>query len=97
MGATQLSEFIFHRGDGKPVKEFRKSWRTACKLAKCPGKLFHDLRRTACSDMIDAGVPQSTCMAITGHTTISTFLRYAISSDDAKSDALEKTAAYRAG
>jgi len=47
--------------------------------------------------MIDAGVPQSTCMVITGHTTISTFLRYAISSADAKAEALEKTEKYRAG
>ena len=93
---TQFCEFIFHR-NGEPIREFRKSWRTACKKAECPGRIFHDLRRTACSDMIDAGVPQSVCMAISGHTTISTFLRYAISSDDAKSEALEKTEKYRAG
>jgi integrase len=94
---TQLSEYIFHRGDGLPVGDFKKSWRTATKAAGLSGRIFHDLRRTAVSDMIDAGVPQSTAMAISGHRTISVFLRYAISSDDAKTEALEKTAAYRAG
>jgi len=47
--------------------------------------------------MIDAGVPQSNVMSISGHKTVSVFLRYVIASDDAKTEALEKTAAYRAG
>jgi integrase len=29
-GVSQLSEFIFHRGDGFQIQEFRKSWQTAC-------------------------------------------------------------------
>jgi len=97
MDTTQLSEFIFHRGEGKPVKEFRKSWKTACGKAECSGHIFHDLRRTACSDMIDAGVPQSVVMSISGHKTIAVFLRYALASDDSKAEALEKTEKYRAG
>ena len=44
-GTAQLSEYIFHR-DGAPVGEFKKSWTTATKAAKCEGLLFHDLRRT---------------------------------------------------
>jgi len=122
-GVTQLSEFIFQRGDGLPVSEFRKSWQSECIAAgvgamfcatcnnsgaekRCPtckrartyfGRIFHDLRRTSISDMIDAKVPQSTCMSISGHKTISVFLRYAISSDESKSEALEKTAQHRAG
>jgi integrase len=122
-GVTQLSEFIFHRDDGLPVSEFRKSWQSACIAAgvgamvcstcetsgtekRCPtckrartysGRILHDLRRTSISDMIAAQVPQSVCMAISGHKTISVFLRYAISSDESKSEALKKTAAFRAG
>jgi hypothetical protein len=34
------------------------------------------------TDMIDAVVPQSTVVSISGHRTISVFLRYALSSDD---------------
>jgi integrase len=89
-GVTQLSEYIFHRGDGQPITEFRKSWRTACTKAGCGNRIFHDLRRTSISDMVAAQVPQSVCMAISGHKTISVFLRYAISSDDSKSEALKK-------
>jgi integrase len=95
-GTTRLSEYIFHRGDGLPVGDFKKSWRTACTKAGCGNRIFHDLRRTACSDMIDAGVPQSTIMSISGHKTIEVFLRYALSNDESRADALEKTAKYRA-
>lgn len=28
-GVTQLADYIFHRGDGLPILEFRKSWQTA--------------------------------------------------------------------
>jgi integrase len=93
---VNLSQFIFHRGDGQPVQEFRKSWTTAVKKAGCPGKVFHDLRRTACRDLIRSGVSQSVAMSISGHTTISTFLRYNITSDEDKRKALLATKEYRA-
>jgi integrase len=95
-GVVHLSEFIFHRGDGAPIFEFRKSWATAVKKAGCPEKVFHDLRRTSVRDMIRAGTPQSVAMAISGHTTISTFLRYNITSDEDKRSALRSTKEYRA-
>jgi len=120
-----ISPFIFHRGDGQKIKEFRKSWATACvatglgsmacpkcgeparegerlRCSRCKrqrvytGRIFHDLRRTSSRDMIRSGVPQSVAMSITGHTTISTFLRYNITSDEDKRNALRATAEYRA-
>jgi len=77
-GSTQLSEPIFHRGDAEPIKEFRKSWATATKKAKCPGRLLHDLRRTVARRLVAAAVPQVTARAFTGHLTDSVFARYAI-------------------
>jgi integrase len=94
---TRLSEYIFHRGDGQPIGDFKKSWKTACKKADVPGRIFHDLRRTAVSDMIEAGVPQSIAMSISGHKTISVFQRYAITSPDAQIEAFEKVKKFRAG
>jgi hypothetical protein len=46
--------------------------------------------------MIDAGIPQSTMMSISGHKTIATSIRYALANDESKVDAFEKTAQHRA-
>jgi hypothetical protein len=76
-GTAQLSEYVFHR-DGAPVGEFKKSWATATKAAKCQGLLFHDLRRTCARRLLAAGVPTQVAKSITGHETDSIFSRYAI-------------------
>jgi hypothetical protein len=46
--------------------------------------------------MVRAGVPQSVAMSISGHRTISMFLRYNITSATDQLDALKKTAAHLA-
>lgn len=92
---SALSEFVFHAGDGRAVVDFKRSWATACKKAGVPGRLFHDLRRTAIRDMVRAGVPQSVAMRISGHKTAAVFMRYDIASEDDKREALVKTQAYR--
>jgi integrase len=95
-GTATLSEYVFHAGDGQAIVDFKHSWSTACKRAGLPGRLFHDLRRTAVRDMIRAGVPQSVAMRISGHRTTAIFLRYDIASEADKRDALRKTQAHRA-
>jgi integrase len=94
-GTSGLSEYVFHAGDGRPIVDFKRSWATACRNAGVPGKLFHDLRRTAVRDMIRAGVPQSVAMRISGHRTAAIFLRYDIASEDDKREALKRTHAHR--
>lgn len=81
--------WVFHR-NGRPVKSFRKAWATACTMAGCPGRIPHDLRRTAARNLVRRGVPQSVAMEITGHKTPSVFQRYNITDERDKAAALAK-------
>ena len=80
--------------DGEPIREFRKSWATACKVAGAEHLRFHDLRRTAIRNLVRAGVAQPVSMRISGHQTDSVFRRYDITSDEDLRLAAERTAAY---
>jgi integrase len=76
----RIIPWVFHR-QGKPIKDFRGAWQTACEAAGVPGRLFHDLRRTAVRNLERAGVPRSVAMLMTGHKTESVYRRYAIVSE----------------
>jgi integrase len=88
-GVMIMSAQIFHRS-GEPIREFRKSWATACRLAGVR-RLFHDLRRSACRNMVAAGVAQVTAMQLSGHKTDSMFRRYAIVTENDMRAALRMT------
>jgi integrase len=92
---TGLSAYVFHR-KGKPIDEdtFGGQWRRARTKAKLPGKLFHDLRRTAARNMIRAGISETVAMSITGHKTRAMFSRYNITSSEDKLQALRLRRAY---
>jgi len=72
--------WVFHRS-GKPIHGFRKAWTNACTEAGVPGRLFHDLRRTAVRNLDRAGVPRSVAMQLTGHRTEAVYRRYSIVSE----------------
>ena len=86
--------WVFHR-DYQPIGDFRKAWLTACHKAGLTNRIFHDFRRTAARDMIEAGVPEKTAMEITGHKTRSMLDRYNIVNETQKREAVRKTHLFR--
>lgn len=73
-----LFPHLGRRFAGRPIRDFRKAWATACRKAGVPGLLKHDLRRSAVRIMEQAAVPRSVAMKLTGHKTEAIYKRYAM-------------------
>lgn len=76
-------EALYAKADGKTndlvysVRDnVKRSFASACMAAKIEGFRLHDCRHTAITRMIAAGVPAEETMKISGHSQITTFLRY---------------------
>lgn len=86
----QIIPWVFHR-DGVPVGvNWIKAWNKAAAKAGVPGKLFHDLRRTAVRNLVRAGVPERVAMELTGHLTRRVFDAYHIVPKQDLCEAVEK-------
>jgi integrase len=97
--AGHICPFVFFRevaegrgGEIKPhrIISFTKARKSACRKAGCPGRIPHDLRRTAIRNLVRAGVPERVAMRMTGHKTASMFQRYNIVSDGDLREAARK-------
>jgi len=88
------NDHLFTRQGGKPVRDFRGTWRQACDFAGVPGLLFHDLRRTAARNLRRAGIAEGIIQRIGGWKTRSVFERYAIVTRTDIADAMLKLEAH---
>ncbi len=87
--------WVFPRANGAQLYMFRRSWNRACKLAGIPGRVPHDLRRSAVRNLERAGISRSVAMKLTGHRTEAIYKRYAIVSEADLAEAVEKLARRR--
>lgn len=81
--AARNGLYVFHR-DGQPlgVGAVRSAWKRATKRAGVPGRLVHDLRRSAARDFRRAGVSEGVVMKLCGWETRSMFDRYNIINEE---------------
>ena len=57
------------------INNFNRGWRAICKNANINGLRYHDLRREACSRLLERGLSISEVQMFTGHKTVSLMLK----------------------
>ncbi len=72
------------------------SRRTGQEIRSYRGLIYHDLRRTAVTNMIELGIPDKTAMEISGHRTLEMLWRYKITRRTGLHAAMQKLADYLA-
>ena len=84
---------------GRRVEAWEKSWSRALALAGADEALFHDLRRMALTNVIEAGFSEKEAMEISGHKTRAVFALYHIVSQrrlkDQEAELMGKDSAQR--
>lgn len=91
-------ERLFTRGKGsdREVKRFDKLWRLVTAMAGMTQRLLvHDLRRTACRNMLEAGMTKEDIKIICGWKTDSMFNRYALRNPERLRREMHKLGEYR--
>lgn len=90
-GLRQERDFVFaNAGTGNHVQDVKTAFKGACRRANIKGLRFHDLRHTAATRMIEAGVDLVTVSKILGHATIQMTMRYAHPTPENMRRAVEK-------
>jgi integrase len=90
MDISRDSEYIFHNPRNKAghIKEVKTAFKNACRKSNLEDLRFHDLRHTAASKMVEAGVDIVTVAEILGHSDIKMTMRYVHPTPENKSKAV---------
>src|SRR5262245_36705075 len=86
----RICPWVFSELDGQMLGEHADAWESARRAAGVPGRLVHDLRRSAARNLIAAGVDEKTAQTVTGHKSRSMFDRYHIVAGADVADAMAK-------
>ena len=87
----QNSDYVFpNQETGKHILDVKTSFKTACKKVAIKGLRFHDLRHTAATKMVEAGIDIATVSKILGHSSIVMTMRYAHPGEKTMRAAAEK-------
>jgi integrase len=87
--AGTIGLYVFTRA-GRRIKSLRGAWAKACGAAGYPGRILHDLRRSAVRNMERKGLSRSVAMQLTGHKTEAVYRRYAITSEADLREGIER-------
>lgn len=83
------SPFVFCNSNGKPYRDLKKSFLSACQKAGIIDFRFHDLRHSCASHLVMAGVDLNTVRELLGHKSLDMTMRYAHLSPDHKKRAAD--------
>jgi len=72
----------------------KTAFRSACNDANIQGFRFHDCRHTATTRMVSSGSPHTEVMKITGHSQMTTFLRYLNITQETANEVAERLRCY---
>ena len=76
------SDFVFWNARGKHLGDIKRSFHTACRIAKIENFRFHDLRHTCASHLAMRGVHMRALQELLGHKDIKMTQRYSHLSPD---------------
>lgn len=84
------SEYVFANSiTGKNYREIKRSFHTACRMAKIDNLRWHDLRHTFGTRLGDAGCAESTIAQLMGHASVEMAYRYTHATERGKRVAVE--------
>lgn len=84
------SPYVFHKDNGEPYGDIKRSFSTALKKSDIMDFRFHDLRHTFASHLVMKGVDLNRVRKLLGHKSMDMTLRYAHLSPDYQKEAVEK-------